>query len=207
MVKIEIYVEGGILPNPNHAAQTVNNSAALREGFHQLLTQELSIQDFDLVIKTGSGENQTISFLKANKENAIALVDLDGQKKPDKLAYLNAIDFEEKAFFMVQKMEAWILSQPNKIELFGQQEYLTRKKPEQNIANDPSIHNKHPDSVLNTLFQRHFTFIKNGKKKKKKYGKLKDAPKLIQLLDLPQLKTVFTDVKQMILYIKTSKDA
>jgi hypothetical protein len=56
---------------------------------------------------------------------------------------------------------------------------------------------RHPDDVLNTIFQRYFSEIKRDKKKKKKYGKLKDAPLLISKLDPKLLRLNFSDFDRL----------
>jgi len=205
VVTIKIYIEGGVLENKNTPSLAISNTNILRQSFYELLTQQFSPYDFNLVIKMGSGEKQTVKFLKNSSVDAIALIDLDHKDKKDKLATLEASDFAKQIFFMVQTMEAWILSQPDKIELYGKNEYLTRVKSNSLIEEDKSIKDKHPeslihpDAILKTILKRYF---KQGNRKKG-YGKLKDAPKFINLLELDKLVATFEDVRNMVLYINT----
>ena len=64
MVNINIYIEGGILPNDNISVQTIDSSEKLREGFHLLLSQIVPSNNFNLKIKLGSGNKQTVKFFK-----------------------------------------------------------------------------------------------------------------------------------------------
>jgi hypothetical protein len=43
------------------------------------------------------------------------------------------------------------------------------------------------------------------KRKPRAYGKTKDAPDLLKLLDLNELKETFEDVNELILYIESKK--
>jgi len=50
MVEIRIVLEGGILPNLNNSAATVNNSEKLREAFHKLLSNVINPAAFNLIV-------------------------------------------------------------------------------------------------------------------------------------------------------------
>lgn len=210
MVTITIFIEGGVLPNPNLRIQTVNNSQALREGFYKLFSQKLSPTDFQLIIKVSSSNKQTVKFFKTaqetEKESCIFL-DLDGSPitRIEKLKEFGLSANEKQVFFMIQEMEAWMLSQPDKIECCYQN--LKRTKPTKPIAADSTIHNKalvdiqKPSKKLHTLLGRYFAMEKRGKFKKKKYKKLEDGASLLALLDLKQLAKDFEDVANFLSYM------
>ncbi len=107
-------------------------------------------------------------------------------------------------FFMVQKMEAWILSQPEVIEkCFGHLEYNrtkfeARKGKELALAAS-SI--KDPDSVLNELLRYFEKPDKNGNFRKLKYekgGKVRLAYEMLTKLSMKQLMTDFEDIRGLV---------
>ncbi|HDN27987.1 MAG TPA: DUF4276 family protein, partial [Thioploca sp.] len=117
-----------------------------------------------------------------------------------------------KVFFMIQEMEAWILSQVDKIEEFGKDEGLIRKRDNEEISGNSLIKNKHPEQInkpsekLDTIFRQYFDVVKirRGFERKigKRYSKAFDGPKLIGLLDLQTLMQYFDEAKRLIDYIK-----
>jgi hypothetical protein len=210
MVKIEIqlFVEGGVLEHQNIAVETVNNSNKLRESLHQLLSQLVAPEKFDLVVLPRGGYKQTIKDFKADLEKdnqSLLLIDLDAPKsqKDTQIAAFELTEIAEKVFFMVQKMEAWILSQPDKIELFAQNRQLRIKNADKTIAKNSLLKGKHPEEIenpddkLKTIFSQHFEKYEERRDKYKpaNYGKLKDAPELLALLDFSRLLQDFEDVK------------
>ncbi len=207
MVEITIFVEGATLEHINHNAQTMTNSQRFRESFRRLFSSVFPNQDeLRIMIENGSSNNQTVTFFKnAAVENAqtLLLLDLDAPKleRNNRLDGLELTDLESRVFFMIQKMEAWILSQPDKIEAcFAHYRYGNARIHEDN--NLVGIHPeniRHPDDVLNTILSRYFRYQKQGKTLKLKYqgGKLKLAPDLIELLDFEQLSTDFDDARFM----------
>lgn len=221
MVTITIYLEGGVVPHLNDSAQTVSNSIRLREGFSKLFRKVLSTNDYKLEIKPSGGYQQTSKEFKSvlNKgKEIILLIDLDGpkSKKPNKLKELGLTNVANKVFFMIQEMEAWILSQPDKIEQFAQKEQFVIKNEKRRVADNNLIKGKNigdikkPSGRLSTIFEQHFQVIKQrrgqkSKPKKRSYGKLKDAPSLLELLDLSSLRKSFEDVENLILYIESKK--
>jgi len=113
-------------------------------------------------------------------------------------------------------MEAWILSQPDKIEAFAQKEQFVIKNANKKVEDNLLIKGKiiedieKPSGRLNTIFEQHFQVVKQRrgkapKAKKRGYGKLKDAPSLLELLDLSVLRKSFKDVDNLILYIESKK--
>lgn len=210
MVKIEIqlFVEGGVLPNENVAAATTDNSNKLRESLHHLLSQLITPDKFDLIILPRSGYKQTAKDFKADLEkdsNSLLLLDLDAPKsqKNAKLSELALLDCAEKVFFMVQEMEAWMLSQPEIIEQFAAKEDYKRKNTDKIISESSLLKGKNieeinkPSDKLNTLFGQYFEVYEKRRDKYKpaSYGKLKDAPALLALLDFSKLLNDFEDVR------------
>ena len=212
MVKLTIYVEGGV---PDDPTDTVGNSAVFRENFHQLFIQKLPQTTFDLAIHPIGQISQASNHLKKitdQKIDAVLLIDLDAPKteRKKRLADNYASD-PSKVFFMIQEMEAWIISQPEKIEDYARSTHLVFKRPEP-ISDNPLIKNRHPEEIkkpgerLNTLLGQYFSVekMRKGRLKKgpKSYAKSKDGPALIGLLQLEQLMLVFEDVQNLVGYIE-----
>ncbi|AFY83185.1 DUF4276 family protein [Oscillatoria acuminata] len=213
VVNVTIYIEGVYSENPS--VLTVDNTAVFRESFYKLLSQKLSPANFKLIIQPFGTITQTKKYLELiekQQSNAVILIDLDGPKEkiPERLVRYQLLD-TARIFFMIQEMEAWILSQVDKIEEFGKREGLTRKKEDQDMGSNPLIKNKHPEEIekpsekLKTLFGQYFESVKvvrgQQKIKKKQYSKAKDGPKLIGLLDLERLMQDFDEVERLIDYI------
>ena len=205
MVDIIIYIKGGVLPHDNIAAQTIDNSTQLRESFYMLFSQLIDdVYWFNIIL--GAGYKNTVNFFKSahSVNNKFLLIDLE-KPKSQKSEKLKELDLENlnTVFFMVQEMEAWILSQPEKIDEYYSLKYK-RKKLGDSIKNDKRLQSKHPEeickpsSVLNIILKKYFSVEKRGKIKKKTYGKLKDAPELLSLLDAKVLKETFSDLSELI---------
>jgi hypothetical protein len=217
MVSVTIYVEGGVVNAAGDASvQTVDNSGVFREGFHRLFSQELSEEDFELVVQPiGSVYNAKKHLKKIVDEgmNGVILIDLDGPRanRADRLQTYAPLD-TSRLFFMIQEMESWILSQPEKLDEYGKKEGLTRKRPQEQIGDDGLIRGLHPEAIahpsskLNTILRKYFSIekVRKGKKKSspKTYSKTKDGPQLIGLLELNALKQVFDEVQRLIVFIK-----
>lgn len=216
MVVINIYIEGGVLEHANNNVLTMNNSQRLRESFHHLLSQKIDATKFKLEVYNGSGIKQTINFFKAklNKgEEVFLLIDLDS-KKSQRLSRLQELELNdkshsEKVYFMIQEMEAWILSQPDKIEECFRN--LKRVKSNKELIEDNILKDKEPEEIvkpsekLHTLLGRYYRIEKKGKERKKKYSKLRDGADLIQLLDFDRLEQTFEDVRNFHSMIKEKK--
>lgn len=204
MVTIKIVIEGAVLLDDNTAADTFDNSEKFREGFHTLFSKIFNPGSFNLIIEPGSGYKQAIKtfVIEQQKVNCILLIDLDAPKnaKQTKLAELSLTEYAGIVFFMVQEMESWILSQPLNII----KTYADTLKYKGKLEED-AIFLKHPEDILDPTFHlktvlgRYFTYEKNGTTKKKKYGKLKDAPLLIANLDIGALRATFDDVERLAL--------
>lgn len=214
MVRVTIYVEGGT-PNNTPAAQTVDNSSVFRENFHYLFKQHFDETAFELIVLSIGSISQAklhLQHILENEIEGVLLLDLDAEKtqkntRLERYAPLNT----SRIYFMVQEMEAWILSQPDKLELFASSEGLIRKKVGASIAENSLLKHHHPEDIskpaekLNTLFRQYYSIerITRGKKKKKPkaYSKTKDGPRLIGLLELKRLMKTFQDVEAIVTYI------
>jgi hypothetical protein len=196
MVVVTVFFEGGANPNENPNVATFDNTNRLRESFNKLLNSGL---ENEKVRVQAEPAYSITNVVKIRNPNALLLIDLDGPKdiKSKRLKDNKLIDVQDFVFFMVQQMEAWILSQPEVIETVF--EYYKAKGV--SIKDDPKIRDKHPESItspediLYDILKRRFSYIKAGKKKKLKYGKLKHSPDLIEKLDIQKLKATFEDVK------------
>jgi len=209
MVDITIYVEGVSSNDP--VVDTVGNSAVFRENFYQLFSQKLEPTQFNLKIipfGTVTQAKAKLQQIETQKMNAVLLIDLDAAKneREERLLKFYAPLDTTRLFFMIQEMEAWILSQVDKIELFGYNEQLTRKRMAESISDNSLIKNKHPEEIdkpsekLDTILRQYFEVKKTGKGKR--YAKAKDGPKLIGLLDLQILMRSFDEAQKLVDYIK-----
>ncbi len=199
MVKITVLFEGGADPRSNPNADTCGNTAHLRESFNKLLNSGLPS---DLVTIEAVPVYSKTNAVKIRQKDAFLLIDLD-MTKDKKLQHLqdnHLLDIQEFVFFMVQRMEAWILSQPEIIEKVFEKIKINQGSIADDLLikgkNPEEIHN--PDWVLNVILQRFFAEQKAGKLKKLKYGKLKTAPQLIENLDITILCNTFEDAHLLI---------
>jgi len=115
MVTITIYLEGGVLPSLNDAAQTTNNSTRLREAFSKLLRQVFLEEDYNLEIKPSGGYKSAAKRFKELREDGketVLLIDLDAPKteKPaEEITILIKIKNEDD-------LEKWGDTAPEKIK-------------------------------------------------------------------------------------------
>jgi len=206
MVEIRIIIEGGVFPNINTNTATISNSEKLREAFHKLLSQVVKPEMFNLIVEIGAGyKNATKSFKKyAFLDNeASLLIDLDGAKseKEQRLNELEVTELSNRVFFMIQEMEAWILSQPAAIEKCYEDRYYRKKGNVRIMDEELELFKVHPEEIKNPSFKlkvllgKYYSEMKGNVKKTKKYGKLKDAPLLIENLDIIKLIETFDDLK------------
>ncbi len=210
MVDITIFVEGTCSGEPSVA--TMDSSPGFRESFYTLFTQKLAPLEFNLkIIPFGSvtAAKHILDKIGAQHNHAIILIDLDAprEKREERLNYYNPL-YANRVFFMIQEMEAWILSQPDKIYLFSETEKLIRKNPEKKLEDSRFLKNRHPEQisipsrVLDTLFRQFFDKVKirqgSIRTTGKRYVKSKDGPKLVALLELENLMKCFDDVQKMV---------
>jgi hypothetical protein len=214
MVDIRIIIEGGVLPHSNVDAATMVNSERLREAFHKLLSQVIDPELFNLIIEVGAGYKnaaKTFKIYAGYDDKVSLLIDLDGPRPSikEKLEELEIEDISERVYFMIQAMESWILSQPKKLIRYCDETYIRGKVGIDIIDTERGIFSIHPEEIvkpyekLKIILGRYYSVKKGSVEKKKKYGKLKDAPLLIGNLDIEELMSIFTDVKSLVFYINS----
>lgn len=203
MVTVTIFVEGGDLPNANANAQTVNNTQALRQAFNELINACFEEEKVRIKCEMAGSYKSAIKQFTTQKvagdTNIFLLIDLDNtrDKTSQRLAELGLSAFAREVFFMVQAMEAWILSQPERIVVCFQPHLTTSLEA---LQQDPLIagitpeSQIKPDRVLDHLLKNHF--IKNDKPLA--YGKLKNAPDLIKALEINKLRSDFIEVHTLL---------
>jgi hypothetical protein len=216
MVEIVVFLEGITADDSNPA--TFDRSNVFRQAFHQLLSQAIpEDSNISLIIESSGGWRAAAkAFLrKKQKDNqtALLIIDMEGSKTLKKDRFTETFkdvegtlnDKKEAVFFMIQKMESWILSQPKIIEDFAIDNNFNRK-----IESPISEHQflrvhpediENPDGKLETLFKQYFQekTEKRGKIKDKaaSYHKTKVAPHLIMKLNFEELAQKFEDAKSL----------
>lgn len=203
---VNVYVEGGVI-NGNVDATTNNNSEALREELNRFMQKALGRDDISIVVKKCSSYKEAAKqFISATGEEENYLyVDLD--RKPelrqewfDSLSEDGIVMPQEKTeyvSFWIQEMEAWFLKQPEAIELWAEDEGLSRKKGQGiPLSKHPSIKDKDIEHlqqkasflmgvILRQVFapQEKVKKSATGKLRDLKYGKLRHAPGIIAHLN------------------------
>ncbi len=224
MVTISIIFEGGVLPNiklknegdeqhrviREEQLKAMGDTNRLREAFNHLIQNGLTNKGLKVNCIEGGPDKQAAKFFKESSSSFL-LVDMEGKKetKRQRLSDLGLQEQpnQEKIFFMIQKMEAWILSQPDKIEAC----FSLYRKPNKAfpIEEDESIKGKkpqnivHPDRLLQAILKRYFEIKRRNSVRDLEYGKLKNAPDLIASLDIQRLRNTFEDVDKLLNAINT----
>ncbi len=131
------------------------------------------------------GKPNTIRKFKHDQLSAVKflLVDLDGfeNNKLSDISSNSLTDFQGQAFYMIQKMEGWFLSQPEKLNSHWQ------------VSSFANFH-KHgkefqdPDQWIDEQL----------KKNEKRYHKTRDPIDILANLDIEKLKADFDDVKELV---------
>lgn len=180
MAECVIFVEG--------SRKTDNGD--LRNGFGRLLRQA-NLRQMPLIVMCDDMHGAIRKFeqetAKANSafRRVLLLVDLDGPSA-SRAAWLATHGLTAHAahiFFMVQKMEAWFLSQPTMVQDFYRPKLahaLPKAAPEQV---------PHPDRVL-----EHCT----AGTRKGRYHKTGHGALLLAQLRLADLQAIFSDVSQLL---------
>ncbi|MDR1729980.1 MAG: hypothetical protein LBR52_04890 [Prevotellaceae bacterium] len=166
----------------------------------------------------GSYKNAVRIFSKSHDCNSYLYVDLDDKKEniPD---WFDKLEKEDKPVFisenkrksMIQEMKAWILKQPEIIEVWGNKERHTRLNPNEVLSQHSLIAGKNieniskPSKALDDIIKHFFNNEYNGKKKKIQYGKLKTAPRLLDHLNVITLKNNDTEVERFYNHVKQYK--
>ena len=218
MVAVHIFVEG--IGTDNADVNTVDRSAAFRRAFHELLSQSIENEEVTLSVEPARGWKAAAKTYIRHKQKAeknyCLLIDLDATID-HKTVRLNEnlvgiqetlADFPNEVFFMVQEMEAWILSQPNVIETYADNNDYKRKLEktvaEHHFLKVPPIEISKPSDKIKTIFKEYFEEWneRKGKNKAAKYHKTKIAPDLIGMLDFQKLTETFEDAKNLQKLIK-----
>jgi hypothetical protein len=175
MADVIIFIEGG---------ESIANGN-LQTAFGSLFAQAKPLRKPQIIV--GGNTPETIRQFKAaatSKRYAgkklCLLVDLDAPPS-HKATWLNRYDllsYQEQVFFMVQEMEAWFFSQPDRLrDYFGKR--LVHKLP----ASKPELISS-PAKVLDKCMST---------AKGEDYKKMKDGAALLQKLDLSKLRRDFPD--------------
>ena len=118
MVEVTVLFEGGADPKEKANVETMDNSDRLRIAFSQLLNAGLENPNVKIVTAP-LYSNRNVKTVVANwNEGDYLLIDLDGPqaKRAHRIQESGLTSIEDSVFFMVQAMEAWILSQPEAID-------------------------------------------------------------------------------------------
>jgi len=205
MVKLILVIEGGTPTHPNNKIEETENRNILREGFYRLFEREIPRKHLDIRM-AGSWTGAKAIFNKIYKDdkNACLIVDSDApdDKKEDKRKE-RKLEPKEAIFFMVQEMEAWFLSQPDKIEEYYEDMSRHKETPfAQEIKMPPKEFNKPNTELVNIIVEYFYKEGKDGNLTPK-YRKPKDGGRLLELLDLSKLKEDFEDVHRLINTLQT----
>jgi hypothetical protein len=208
MKKLTIFAEGGAVANENTNVQTVGGVETLRRSISRLLTTKLTNKDLDVDIELRGGISNAIQTFKANADDetqhCFLLIDSDvpPNQLHTRITQQALTAYQHLVFFMVQEMEAWILSQPDKIEECYKHLKFTGNTP---IAEGAELKDinveyiKKPSELLAIILPRYFVDTSRDKPKKKKYAsKLKDASELLNALNVERLYTDISEVKRLI---------
>ncbi len=119
-------------------------------------------------------------------DKSLLLVDLDGPEETREawLARHDLLPHREQVFFMIQEMEAWFLSQPDKLQTFYRPP-LPHALPKAAPARVP-----HPAQELARCTKDH--------RPKGTYHKTGHGAQLLELLSLQKLQADFLDVERLI---------
>ena len=220
MVSITIYIEGGTMPGElNAAAATVGNTEVFREKFTNLFAQGLDSEKFDLKVRNFGSVSQAPKTYKKIKESGdketVLLIDLDapaGEIQARLAKYYDKEPVNGIIFFMVQKMESWILSQSEILNDLAIVQGWRRKEKKTPIviAENALLKGIHPedinnsDTCLKTILTQYFEKedIRKNKFRNVKYGKMREGPLLIGLLNLAELRKTFSEAERLLSYIE-----
>ena len=118
---------------------------------------------------------------------------------------VNIAEQTEQIFFMVQKMDAWILSQPDVINTAFSAARRNNNRVTariETIRTRPITEVRNPDDEMRFLM-RCYEEEKKGEWKKLSYGKIKTVVRLLPLLDIDQLRRDFDDVQRFVTMLKS----
>ncbi len=158
-----------------------------------------------LLIDFEDRDTGTPKFSDANQKKKLQLEPLINQYITEDVLNTksegNHSNVLSSVFFMVQSMEAWILSQPNVIETCLGSRNLDNKaafeRRKTALIKSPTSLTKKPDDVLKQLL-RYFKVERQGKIRNMEYSKVKHASQMLRQLDIQQLMQDFEDVKLIV---------
>lgn len=225
---VNVYVEGGVI-NGNVDATTSNNSEALREELNRFMQRALNRDDISIVVKKCSGYKEAAKqFINATGEEENYLY-VDLNRKPElRQEWFDSLDEDDIVMpqektdhvsFWIQEMEAWFLKQPEAIELWADDEGLSRKKGQvMSLTEHPLIKDKDIEHlqqkasflmgvILRQVFapQEKVKKSASGKVRNLKYGKLRHAPGIIAHLNPVDLITKDNELKSFCEKVQKSK--
>lgn len=201
MVRLNLIVEGGVYTD-NVSAETASNVESLRQSLHIFFNRVLSRDDIEITIFMGAGyRNAAKQFVEENSLMGL-FVDSDSPAKTKHLWFERLINTEhpemtiiipeekrKHVFFMVQEMEAWFLKQPECLSRWAEMEGYSHKEAKLDISEHSLIKGKDIESISKpseklSLLMKRFFFKET---KAAKYGKLKNAPLLLDSLNVDSL--------------------
>lgn len=201
MVRLNLIVEGGVYTD-NVSAETASNVESLRQSLHKFFNRVLSRDDIEITIFMGAGyRNAAKQFVEENSLMGL-FVDSDSPAKTKHLWFERLINTEhpemtiiipeekkKHVFFMVQEMEAWFLKQPECLSRWAEMEGYSRKDAKLDISEHSLFKGKDIESISKPskklyLLMKRFFFKET---KAAKYGKLKNAPLLLDSLNVDSL--------------------
>lgn len=230
MMKGIVCIEGGGTPNiPNMEQPFVgleSGAEMIQNALYRLFEQEIpNLNTLFYICPVGGFSQATTAFVKsvfAHPQIAVRLVvdyqDIIGAVQQDKISTLfewiaqevikgklpdiniSVDNFKDAVFFMIQKMESWILSQPEVIiNEYQHLKYNTSKLDEKliELKSKKLTELLHPDDRLRTLIG-YFEEEKKGKLQKVKYHKIRTSSILLPKLSLVRLMQDFQDVKRLV---------
>ena len=205
MVRLKIIVEGGTYTN-DISAETASNVESLRQSLHKFFNKISKRDDIDICIFMGSGYRNAARLFASSNSTFGLFVDSDlppatlnkwfdrlvNDANPE-MTIIIPPERMQYVFFMIQEMEAWFLKQPGCLDRWAEAEGYVRKNPELNISNH---------SVIREILMKRFFF--KGEKAAK-YGKLKTAPILLDMLDVDSLLFSDSELRRFVSAINTQQ--
>ena len=215
MVRLNLIVEGGVYTD-NVSAETASNVESLRQSLHKFFNRVLRRDDIEITIFMGAGyRNAAKQFVEENSLMGL-FVDSDSPAKTKHLWFERLINTEhpemtiiipeekkKHVFFMVQEMEAWFLKQPECLSRWAEMEGYSRKDAKLDISEHSLIKGKDIESISKpseklSLLMKRFFFKET---KAAKYGKLKNAPLLLDSLNVDSLIALDLELQRFVALI------
>ena len=215
MVRLDLIIEGGVYTD-NVSARTASNVESLRQSLHKFFNRILDRDDIEITIFMGAGYRNAAKQFAAGNSSMGLFVDSDSPAKTKYLWFNKLVNTEhpemtiiipeekkKHVFFMVQEMEAWFLKQPECLNRWAEVEGYSRKNAELDISKHSLINGKDIESISKpseklALLMKRFFFKET---KAAKYGKLKDAPFLLDSLDVDSLVPLDLELQRFVVSI------